>query len=216
MFIKTFTGGNYLQNCYLASCEHTGESVIIDPGAAVPQLLSSLEENGKTVVAVILTHGHFDHIEGLEKVREVTHAPVYMHGLDQDIFDNFPVQAAQFGILGEPLSNPECQLEGGELIEVGCSTLKVLHTPGHSPGHVVLVNDPEKIAFVGDLIFRGSVGRTDLTGGDSGVLFNSIRDHILTLSDDFRLFSGHGPDTTVGIERETNPFLTGSFMGNDL
>lgn len=215
MLIETFTGGPFLQNGYIATCQKSGECVIVDPGAATQQMLKHLNVEDRVVTAVILTHGHFDHIEGLGQVREHTQAPVWLHPLDQEIFDNFPVQAAQFGVQGRALSSPDKEFLGkGEGISFGESSLKVYHTPGHSPGHVILVNREAKIALVGDLVFRGSVGRTDLPGGDSKVLFSSIKEHILTLPDDFKMFSGHGPATTVGHERENNPFFTGSYMGN--
>ncbi len=217
MLIEIFTGGPFLQNGYIATCQLSGECVIVDPGAATPEMLKHLDEQKRIVVAVILTHGHFDHIEGLGEVRKYIDAPVWMHPLDLDLFTNFPTQAAQFGVQGEALDLPDKELLGnGESINFGELFLEVHHTPGHSPGHVILVNKDENIALVGDLIFRGSVGRTDLPGGDAKILFSSIKESILTLTDNVQLFSGHGPVSTVGYERETNPFLAGSYMENSL
>lgn len=216
MVIETFTGGQFLQNGYFALCEDTGQSVIIDPGAGTDRMLAELTDRRSTVVAVVLTHGHFDHIEGLNQVRDFTDAPVYMHPLDGDIFEQFPAQAAQFGVEGKSLKPPDINLSDGDAIEFGNFSLDVLHTPGHSPGHVILVDKSKRVAFVGDLIFKGSVGRTDLPGGDPRTLFRSIKKHILPMSDEYRLFSGHGPSSTVRYELETNPFLTERFMSNDL
>ena len=214
MEVRCFTGGNFLQNGYVVWCDVTGSCVIVDPGAAALDMIAAIKGGAGEVTAVLLTHAHIDHIEGLGVIRDYTEAPTYLHPADREMFNNLPVQAAMLGMSEWPqLDPPERALEDGEEFCFGESMFKVVHTPGHSPGHVILHSPPDGLALVGDLVFAGSVGRTDLPGGDYRALFRSIRKHVLTMADDTRLFTGHGPATTVGHERTTNPFLTANYGG---
>ena len=211
--VRCFTGGNFAQNGYVACCEATGQCVIVDPGAAAPDMVAAIEAGASEVAAVLLTHAHLDHVEGLGAIREYTDAPTYLHPADREMFDNLPAQAAMFGLSSPELDPPEREFEAGESFHFGKSVFKVIHTPGHSPGHVILHAENEGLVFVGDLIFAGSVGRTDLPGGDYQGLFRNIREHVLTMPGDTRLFTGHGPATTAEHERTSNPLLIANYGG---
>ena len=213
MLVRSFTGGDFAENAYVVTCETTGLAVVVDPGAAASHIVDVLKEEAVSVEAILLTHAHLDHVEGLGAIRAVTDAPTYLHVADRPMFDNMPAQAAMFGLSSPPLDPPERELEDGQTLEFGSCVFQVIHTPGHSPGHVILHAEEEELALVGDLVFAGSVGRTDLPGGDYQALFKSIRGHVLTMPDATRLYTGHGPPTTVGQERTSNPFLIPHYGG---
>ncbi len=214
MEVRCFTGGDFLQNGYVAWCEATGQCVIVDPGAAALDMIAAIKAGAGEVTAVLLTHAHLDHVEGLGLIRDYTDASTYLHPADREMFDNLPVQAAMLGLTNAPqLDPPEGGLEDGGSFRFGESVFKIIHTPGHSPGHVILHAEDDGLALVGDLVFAGSVGRTDLPGGNYQALFRSIREHVLTMPGETRLFTGHGPATTVEHERTTNPFLVPNYGG---
>ncbi len=214
MEVRCFTGGGFAQNGYVVWCETTGLCVIVDPGAAAPDMVAAVEAAAGKVTAILLTHAHLDHVEGLSVIRDYTEAPAYLHPADREMFDHLPAQAAMLGLGDSPqLDPPEHTLEDGEEFRFGESVFNVIHTPGHSPGHVIFHAGDDGLALVGDLVFAGSVGRTDLPGGNYQALFRSIRQHVLTLPDETRLFTGHGPATTVFHERTTNPFLIANYGG---
>lgn len=213
MEVRCYTGGNFAQNGYVAWCEATGQCVIVDPGAAALDMVAAIKAGAGELTAILLTHAHLDHIEGLGVIREYSDAPTYLHPADREMFDNLPAQAAMFGLSSPQLDPPEQELGDGESFRFGESVFKVVHTPGHSLGHVILHAENDGLAFVGDLVFAGSVGRTDLPGGDYQALFRSIREHVLTMPGGTRLFTGHGPETTVEHERTTNPFLAANYGG---
>ena len=215
MEVRCFTGGDFAQNGYVVVCEATSQCVIVDPGAAAPDMVAAVKAGAGEVTAVLLTHAHLDHVEGLGVIRDYTGAPTYLHPADRVMFDNLPAQAAMLGLSSSSpkLDPPERELEDGEAFRFGESAFEILHTPGHTPGHVILHARDDALALVGDLVFAGSVGRTDLPGGDYQALFQSIRQHVLTMPGETRLFSGHGPATTVERERTTNPFLVPNYGG---
>lgn len=210
--VRAFTGGVFGENCYLVQCARTGAAVIVDPGAATPDLLAAAKAAGARVEAIVLTHAHIDHVEGLARAQRETGAPVWLHPADEQWYRGAPLQAEMFGVPIEPLPPVDHDLVPGEAVRFGEVELVIRFAPGHAPGHVILVG--EAMALVGDVVFQGSIGRTDLPGGDFQTLMRSIREQVLTLPDEFTLYTGHGPETTVGHERASNPFLVPHFGGS--
>lgn len=196
-------------NAYLAICEATGRCALVDPGGEAGRLLEAASREEAVVESIVLTHAHLDHIGGVAEAKRETGAPIFLHPADLPLYRAAPEQARSFGLPMEEQPPPDESLEEGRLLKIGETAIEVRHTPGHSPGHVSLIGDG--FALVGDCVFAGSIGRTDLPGGDMATLLRSIRDKLLTLADETVLYSGHGPATTVGAERASNPFLTGAF-----
>jgi hydroxyacylglutathione hydrolase len=212
--IRAFTGGGFGQNAYLAVCGSSADCVAIDPGGGAPELAREIESNDLDLRAILLTHAHMDHIEGVSDVRQIApEVPIWLHPADLGLYRGVQRQAATFGLQVAPQPEPTDELAPGQRHEFGACTLEVRFTPGHAPGHVILVAPEAGVAFVGDVVFMGSIGRTDLPGGDFRRLMRSIREEVLTLPDDTKLFPGHGPPTTVGHERVGNPFLVPHYGG---
>jgi hydroxyacylglutathione hydrolase len=201
--------GQFAQNCYLLADRRTGDAVIVDPGEEPRIFLAELDRRAWTLRAIWLTHAHVDHIIGVGAVHGATSAPIYLHPLDRPIYDALPQYGAMFGMTLDPPPPPQQELEAGQLLQVGDFEFAVRFTPGHSPGSVSFVGNG--IVLSGDVLFSGSVGRTDLPGGDTATLLSTIHTELLTLPDSTTVYSGHGPATTIGVERMTNPFLTGAF-----
>jgi hydroxyacylglutathione hydrolase len=212
--IRTFTGGGFGENAYLAVCESTGAAVVIDPGADSPRMAAAIKADSIDVRAILLTHAHIDHVEGVGDIREVVpDAPIWLHPEALGMYRAMPHQAARFGLdLADP-PEPTDEFVPGQSFEFGSCSFEVRFTPGHAPGHVTLFEAERGLAFVGDVVFHGSIGRTDLPGGDLKTLMTAIREEILTLPDDTVMYSGHGPPTTVGTERMGNPFLIPHYGG---
>jgi glyoxylase-like metal-dependent hydrolase (beta-lactamase superfamily II) len=211
--IATFTSRGFEENGYLVWRTGEKSAVAIDPGADAHAFQHRLVAEKLDLEAIILTHAHVDHIEGVPALVKATGAPVYLHDADRPLYDRARDQAAMFGMRVESMPEIAHRLEHGQSLDVAAIRFQVKHVPGHSPGHVILVVEGEDVAFVGDVIFLSSVGRTDLWGGDFAQLAEGIRRNIFELPDDVILYSGHGPPTTVGHERTTNPFLVPSYGG---
>lgn len=205
MFLKKLEVGNLMSNCYVIACEETSEAAIIDPGAEPDTILAVLEENNLKARYIINTHGHVDHMGANEPLKKATNADILIHKEDASLFSN-PQENLSMFVGGEVLlSPPERLLEEGDTIEVGTLTLKVIHTPGHTRGGISLHTD--QVVFTGDTLFAGSIGRTDLPGGDYRQIISSIKEKLLPLGDDTRVYPGHGPVSTLAREKKTNPFL---------
>lgn len=207
MKVVQIPNGQFAENCYLVVDETARESAIIDPGEEAGLILHKLAATGAKASGIWLTHAHIDHVLGVPRVAAETGAPVFLHPADRPLYDAVPDQAAWFGLTADPLPPPDRALEAGDQLRVGTLTFQVRPAPGHSPGHVVLVG--EGVVFGGDVLFQGSIGRSDLPGGDFDTLIESIERELLVLPDSTIVYAGHGPATTIGAERRTNPFLVG-------
>jgi len=210
--VRSFTGGVFAENTYLVACARTGAGILVDPGAAAADAIAAARAAGVAIGQIVLTHAHVDHVEGIPLARrELPDVPILLHRDDRQLYGAAPMQAQMFGLRMEPLPPVDGELVAGESVRFGECAMEIRFAPGHAPGHVILVGDG--VALVGDVIFAGSIGRTDLPGGDFATLMRSIREQVLTLPDETTLHTGHGPDTTVGRERVNNPFVTGVYGG---
>jgi hydroxyacylglutathione hydrolase len=207
--VVSLPNGQFAENCYLVADRRTREAVIIDPGEEPAMFLAELDTRAWTLRAIWLTHAHIDHIIGVGAVQARTGAPIYLHPLDRPIYDALPQYGSWVGMRLDPPPPPDHELRPGQVLRVGAFEFVVLFTPGHSPGSVSFLG--EGMVFGGDVLFNGSVGRTDLPGGDGTTLMATIQTQFLSLPDTTVVHSGHGPDTTIGVERLTNPFLTGAY-----
>lgn len=198
----------FQQNCSIIWCDDTMEGALVDPGGDVEKILAAVEKLGVKLVKILLTHGHLDHAGGAADITEQLGLPIIgPHVEDKFWLDQIEEHAAQYGMAGLRCCAPDEWLTDGQVIEVGKQKLKVLHTPGHTPGHVVLYNEEHKVAFVGDVLFKGSIGRTDFPRGDMQTLLNSISQKLWPLGNEVTFVPGHGPLSTFGAERQTNPFV---------
>jgi hydroxyacylglutathione hydrolase len=207
--VVSLPNGRFVQNCYLVADRANGEAVMIDPGEEPGMFLAELDTRGWSLQSIWLTHAHVDHIMGVGAVRHATGAPIHLHPLDRPIYDALPEFGQWIGIQLDPPPPPGAELKAGQRLRVGGTEFEVRFTPGHSPGSVSFVGGGR--VFSGDVLFNGSIGRTDLPGGDFATLMASIQTQLLSLPDSTIVHSGHGADTTIGVERVTNPFLTGAY-----
>lgn len=194
-------------NCSIIGDEVTHEAIVIDPGDDISRILQILERHVLKVNMIVITHAHIDHIGGAAKLRKLTGAPVYMNEADEVLAANLDIQAGWLGV--ETPENPGIDKASreGDILRAGGVEALVLHTPGHTPGSIALFIPEEKKLIAGDTLFRGSVGRTDLPGGDSRAIARSIRGKLYTLPDDVVVTTGHGEETTIGEEKASNPFV---------
>lgn len=196
-------------NCSVIGDEITREAIVIDPGDDISEITEILQRHNLTVKMIVITHAHIDHIGGAEKLRALTNAPVYMHEDDEVLAANLDVQAGWLGMQTPKNPGIDVPAKEGETLTVGAIEAQVIHTPGHTPGSISLFLPAEKKLIAGDTLFRGSVGRTDLPGGDARAIADSIRAKLYRLPEDTVVIPGHGGETTIGREKASNPFVRG-------
>jgi hydroxyacylglutathione hydrolase len=198
----------FQQNCTLLWCEETKRAAVFDPGGDLLRIQEAIGQTGVKVEKILLTHGHIDHAGGAADLRDRLGVPIEgPHRADLFLLESLAETGRSYGITGARAVTPDHWLDEGDEVTIGNASFSLLHCPGHSPGSVVFVQAEQRFAIMGDVLFRGSIGRTDLPGGDHETLIRSIKDKILPLGDDLTFICGHGPASTVGAERTTNPFL---------
>ena len=222
MIIEELTVTAFQQHTRIVGCEKTRRAICIDPGDGSNEIVEAIDKHSFDLQAIACTHAHMDHVGGVAALKKLKPAAkIIIHSADEPLYLELPNQAGWLGIprsqwaaygfdYDEPPKADE-HWSDGQVYEVGELSFKVIHCPGHTPGHVVLFEPEERKVFVGDCLFAGSIGRTDLPGGSTEQLMDSIFNRILPLGDDVKVYSGHGPTTTIGQERLTNPFLTGAY-----
>ena len=198
----------FVQNCSLVWCDRTGSGAVIDPGGDLERILAAARDGNVRLEKILLTHAHIDHAGGTAELARSLKLPIEgPHRGDQFWIDGLPEQSRMFGLPPSEKFTPDRWLDDGDRVHVGDVEFEVLHCPGHTPGHVVFFSPADRIAFVGDVLFAGSIGRTDFPGGDYDTLIGAIRGKLLPLGDDVRFVPGHGPMSTFGEERRSNPFV---------
>jgi hydroxyacylglutathione hydrolase len=208
MIHEIFPVGMLACNCSILGDETTGEAVVIDPGDDIERVQRVLAQHHLHAKYIVATHAHIDHVGGIEKLQQATEAGVLMHQADLPLYQNLALQAEWLGVPSPGIADVDQFLQEGDTLRCGALTLEVLHTPGHSPGSLSLYLPGEnQRIFSGDTLFQGSIGRTDLWGGSSEEILRSIRERLLIFPDQMPVFPGHGAPTTIGAERESNPFL---------
>jgi hydroxyacylglutathione hydrolase len=205
MIIKALPVGPIMANCFIVGCRETFEAVIIDPGDEADKILRLVTDLNLKVKNILNTHGHFDHVSANKDVNAATGAPILIHALDAPMLQQISASASNWGLVAQDSPPPERTIDEGDAITFGKITLQVIHTPGHTPGGVSFYADGH--VFVGDTLFAGSIGRTDFPGGDFRTLKSSIQDKLFILRDDIQVHTGHGPGTTIGREKQHNPFV---------
>lgn len=211
MIVETLAVGPLGCNCVVLGCPETRQAVVVDPGGDPDRIASVLDRHGLTPVALFHTHAHFDHVMGTAELKQRFGAAVLLHAGDLPLYEQLPMQGSFFGMTVPPAPAVDRFVEDREPLPIGSETSEVLHTPGHTPGSVCLHVGSQHLLLTGDTLFAGGIGRTDLWGGSHPTLMRSIQERLLPLDPMTRVIPGHGPETTVGREARTNPFLIGSW-----
>ena len=211
MILETFPVGPLRCNCTILGDEVTHEAVVVDPGDNIPEILSRLHKHGLTLRQIVITHAHIDHVGGAVLLKKATGAPVFLNQHDLGLLGAMEIQAGWLGVPTPEVASPDASADDG--LTVGLATLRaeVIHTPGHTPGSICLLFRQQHLLLAGDTLFAGSIGRTDLPGGDGPQILRSLRDRLMVLPETTRVLPGHGPDTTIGEEKQSNPFLQPNF-----
>lgn len=205
--LQSFTVGPFTENSYLLICGEMRQALLIDPGDEADLLWQAVVDANVTLTAIVLTHAHLDHVGAVETIRRRANVPVYLHPADNELLAHVVRQGQMFGLQLEPVGPADKPLGQGDRLTCGKLDVDVIHTPGHSPGGVCLYLPAEKTLIAGDTLFRRSIGRTDLPGGDAQTLLRAIETQLWPLPDDVRVYPGHGSATTIGDEKQLNPFV---------
>lgn len=204
----------FQQNCSVLWCTRTMEGAVVDPGGDLDKILDAAAQHKVKLVKILITHGHVDHASGTADLAARLEVPIEgPQREDKFWIDQLPEQAKRFGIAGAQSFEPDRWLEDGDIVGFGDIEMETRHCPGHTPGHVIFFHAPSRLAVVGDVLFQGSIGRTDFPRGDHATLINSIRDNLFPLGDDITFIPGHGPSSTFGAERQNNPFVSDRAVG---
>ncbi len=212
MILEMLTVGPFQENCYILGDEGSGVGAVVDPGDEAPRIAMAVEETGLEIGSIIVTHAHIDHVGAVAALVDEYACPVLMHAEAEPMLKQLPTQAMMMGLRFGKVPTVDRYVEDEEALEVGDLGLLALYTPGHAPGHLAFYLEDEGLVLSGDALFAGSVGRVDLPGGSMEVLMRSIEERLLTLPAETVVYPGHGPRTTIGNERTTNPFLQGGMF----
>ena len=212
MILEMLTVGPFQENCYIIGDEQTGIGALVDPGDEAARIALAVEQTGLDIGQIIITHAHIDHVGAVATLVDEYACPVLMHAEAEPMLEHLPTQAMMMGLRFGKVPTVDRHIEDEEVLDVGGLRLRSLYTPGHAPGHLAFYLEDEGLVLSGDALFAGSVGRTDLFGGNMDLLMRSINERLLTLPDETRVLSGHGPETTIGEERAHNPFLGGGLV----
>ncbi len=211
MILETFPVGPLRCNCTILGDEQAHEAMVIDPGDNIPEILSRLEKHGLKVRQVVITHAHIDHVGGALQLKKLTGAPVFLNQNDLKLLELMDVQAGWLGIATPEVAPPDESAEDGLILGLSAFPATVMHTPGHTPGSICLLFPEQQLLLAGDTLFAGSIGRTDLPGGDGRQILRSIHNKLMSLPENTRVIPGHGQPTTIGEEKQSNPFLQPDF-----
>jgi glyoxylase-like metal-dependent hydrolase (beta-lactamase superfamily II) len=212
MILEMLTVGPFQENCYVIGDEASGAGAIVDPGDEAARIALAVEQTSLEIGQILLTHAHIDHVGAVVALADEYACPVLMHAEAEPMLEQLPTQAMMMGLRFGRVPAVDRYVVDEEVLEIGDLRLRSLYTPGHAPGHLAFYVDGEELLLSGDALFAGSVGRTDLFGGDMELLMRSINERLLTLPDETRVYPGHGPQTTIGTERAHNPFLRGGLL----
>jgi hydroxyacylglutathione hydrolase len=211
MIFETFPVGPLQCNCTILGDEATHEGVVVDPGDNIPEILTRLAKHGLTLREIIITHAHIDHVGGAVQLKRITGAPVILNQQDLGLLRAMEMQAGWLGVPTPEVAPPDTSAEDGMSVGLSSAPAEVIHTPGHTPGSICLLIPSQQLLIAGDTLFAGSIGRTDLPGGDGRQILRSLRDRLMVLPEGTRVLPGHGRQTTIGEEKQSNPFLQQNF-----